>query len=465
MSTQSEGKISQDTPPNSCELASIDASQDVVSTPAEVLAEFQLVHDAVYNKVDELADDYKALMLRFDSELLPLVDRAQSYLSQRGSMYVPGIGLPSWSEWCESFLKRLNIKMSPSTLGRRLKEFRGELGDGQEETEAHEGDAGGDDRPGPLITESPKVLLTKGLKGLRKLMTKGDEQGSLLAVDNMQLAIDEGLVDSEPNRESLLRVLTVLAPLVMRHRCTINFLLGTFFEVTGNQKIDTANEYLRKASDKLAAEFDSGNTPKGQWYSFKSLGVKAFFDRDDTKCLRLVTLDEDGQPDASTSQDRCICNRLPTDDALALTHIIQILKDTAVELCRSPHYLKGFAEDIDTIAERIGDRIDLDKRMDKLAKRLTKRPAGWRPNQDMLSLQLRRDRRFLQDMKNIKAAGGTTYRGQKIWGRGDELFIFRYTRETVTWEIDERESPSADPDNDERFGHVGGDGLREVNPV
>jgi len=135
---------------------------------------------------------------------------------------------------------------------------------------------------------------------------------------------------------------------------------------------------------------------------------------------------------------------------------VQILKDVAVELCLDPYHLGGIAQDIDTIREHLEDRMELDKRMSKLDERMSKRPAGWKPNQDMLMLQLRRDRRFLVDMKNIKAAGGTTYRGEKIWGSGDELFIKRYTREDVEWEIDNSEpfGTVPKPEDDERLGHL-----------
>jgi len=98
--------------------------------------------------------------------------------------------------------------------------------------------------------------------------------------------------------------------------------------------------------------------------------------------------------------------------------------------------LNGFADVADDLAERVQDREELNKRMDKLRERMAERPAGWRPNSDMLMLQLRRDRRYIIDMKNILSAGGTTYRGQKIWGKGDDVFIKRYTREEIQAELD-----------------------------
>jgi protein gp37 len=155
----------------------------------------------------------------------------------------------------------------------------------------------------------------------------------------------------------------------------------------------------------------------------------------------------------------CICNRPAIDKdyvPLTLSRLAQILKDVAVELCFAPYHLGGIAQDIDTIREHLEDRMELDRRMSKLNERMSKRPAGWKPNQDMLMLQLRRDRRFLVDMKNIKAAGGTTYRGEKIWGSGDELFIKRYTREDIEWEIDNSEpfGTVPKPEDDERLGHL-----------
>ena len=106
-----EEQISQKTAGESGEVASTDAT---LTDPSGTLASFREIEKQVYDKLDELADDFQALTRRFEDELLPIVDRAQSYLSIQGSMHVPGIGLPPWPEWRDAFLRRLKIKMSPA---------------------------------------------------------------------------------------------------------------------------------------------------------------------------------------------------------------------------------------------------------------------------------------------------------------------------------------------------------------
>ena len=123
-----------------------------------------------------------------------------------------------------------------------------------------------------------------------------------------------------------------------------------------------------------------------------------------------------------------------TNVPVPLAELADRLLSLAEELA-SAWCLDGFADDIESIAERVRDRDELNKRMHTLDERMAKRPEGWHPNQDMLMLQLRRDRRYIEDMKNILRGGGTKYRGQRIWGKDDDVFIFRFTRQEITAEL------------------------------
>jgi hypothetical protein len=169
----------------------------------------------VYTKADELLGEHQALMRRFNDELLPRCDRVQSFLSQRGPMHIPG--LPSWSRWRDAFLAFLQkkMKMSLSTFKRRLKEFRD---DSPEEITAGEtgeepdDDTSTDDDPAPVVFESPKEQVIKWVNRQRKVLSGGDGpmdtdpmrdgerrvDTSLQMLDELKLAIDEGLLDPVP---------------------------------------------------------------------------------------------------------------------------------------------------------------------------------------------------------------------------------------------------------------------------
>ena len=211
--------ISQETPSNSCELDSIEPSLTDAEKETAV-SEFQKLDAWVDDKTDELMDEFQDLMHRFNNELLPPVDRMQAFLSQRGSMHIPG--LPSWSSWRDSFLAKLQkkMKMSLSTFKRRLKEFQ----DGDkllEESESEEEtDEGGtpskkedeEEEDAPVIYDSPKEQVTKWVEKQRKVLAgeigpidadpiRGGERRidtAVLMLDEFQLALDDGLLDPVP---------------------------------------------------------------------------------------------------------------------------------------------------------------------------------------------------------------------------------------------------------------------------
>ena len=152
---------SQETPPDSCELGSIEPSLTDAEKKAAV-DEFQKLDAEVYTKADELAGEYQALMQRFNDELLPCCDQVQAFLSQRGSMHIPG--LPSWTAWRDKLLKKLQkkMKMSLSTFKRRLKEFQDgdtnepEASEGEEETDKEGGGGGRRKRTGRSVMTHPR---------------------------------------------------------------------------------------------------------------------------------------------------------------------------------------------------------------------------------------------------------------------------------------------------------------------
>lgn len=207
-------QISQETPRDSCELGSIEPSFTDAEKKAAV-DEFLKLDEEAYAKADELAGEYQALMQRFNDELLPCCDRVQEFLSQRGSMHIPG--LPSWTAWRDRLLKNLQkkMKMSLSTFKRRLKEYQdgahekitaGETGEEPTDDTGTEGD------PAPVVYESPKEQAIKWVVRQRKVLSGGDGpmdtdpirdgerriDTALQLLDEFQLALDEGLLDPIP---------------------------------------------------------------------------------------------------------------------------------------------------------------------------------------------------------------------------------------------------------------------------
>lgn len=208
--TSAAEKISLETPRDSCELGSIEPSLTDAEQKAAVDG-FLKLDAEVYTKTDELTDEFQDLMGRFNDELLPIVDRMQGFLSQRGNMRGVIPGLPSWTSWRDAFLNNLQkkMKMSLSTLKRRLKEFR-QL-DEPEESEGEETDeeGGEEEEDEPVIYDSPKEQVTKWVERQRKVLSGGDGpmdadpirdgerrvDTSLQMLDELTLALDEGLLD------------------------------------------------------------------------------------------------------------------------------------------------------------------------------------------------------------------------------------------------------------------------------
>lgn len=100
--------------------------------------------------------------------------------------------------------------------------------------------------------------------------------------------------------------------------------------------------------------------------------------------------------------------------------------------------LDGFADELNELADRIEDRIELTARKQKLDVAMSRTNANGTPferNADQLIKATRRDRRFAQDMRLILEAGGRTYRGMRIYGTRQEPYVFRFTRQEVLAEF------------------------------
>jgi hypothetical protein len=211
--TSTAEKISQETPSDSCELGSIEPSLTNAEQKAAV-DEFLKLETELYTKADDLADEYQTLMQRFNDELLPLCDRMQAFLSQRGAMHIPG--LPSWTSWRDRFLTTLQkkMKMSLATFKRRLKKFR-ELGDEEPAPEPEGEETENEDEPEqdePVIYDSPNEQVTKWVENQHKVLTgeigpmdvnpmrdgKDRIRAALQLLDEFQLALDDGLLDPVP---------------------------------------------------------------------------------------------------------------------------------------------------------------------------------------------------------------------------------------------------------------------------
>lgn len=92
-----------------------------------------------------------------------------------------------------------------------------------------------------------------------------------------------------------------------------------------------------------------------------------------------------------------------------------------------------WADRLNQIADEIGQRIELEKRIEG---------HNLRTPLKTLIKNLVRDRRFAEDMKLILKAGGTHYRGQPILGSENEPYIKlthrRHVKAELTFDLDNR---------------------------
>ena len=96
----------------------------------EIQQEFFDLNAKITAKLDIFTSKAGDAKLAFD-DLIPDLDIMQAMLSQRGRYrkLMDTLGLPTWTAWFKDFEKRCALEYSLKTVQRRLKEYRGELGE------------------------------------------------------------------------------------------------------------------------------------------------------------------------------------------------------------------------------------------------------------------------------------------------------------------------------------------------
>jgi hypothetical protein len=200
----------QNLPPSRGELATTvaisPASQEVfqqsISEDAtEALAEYDALDADINERTAQWKSRFADVMNEFEEEILPLLDRMNSFLSHHSLIHTPG--LPGWGAWFERYRRNLNLRMTMRTVQRKLRRFRGEEPDLEidksdvSSTEAEQNET----EAAPVVVESPRELLSKRLKELHTTLAgnsvKSDTMRLVRAlelVEDTQLAIEEGLL-------------------------------------------------------------------------------------------------------------------------------------------------------------------------------------------------------------------------------------------------------------------------------
>jgi hypothetical protein len=102
-----------------------DTRRELELTSGEVHAAYVELNGQITLKLDSYIE--QAVKAKDELEaMLPLVDQMQSMLSERGSQrkLMTTLGLPTWSEWCKDFRKRLHADITIRTIQRRLRAYR-----------------------------------------------------------------------------------------------------------------------------------------------------------------------------------------------------------------------------------------------------------------------------------------------------------------------------------------------------
>ena len=474
--------------------------QEIISEDAtEALVEFETLEADINERTAKWKSRFADVMAEFEEEIMPLLDRMNSLLSHHHHLHTPG--LPGWGVWYEKYRRSINLKMTMRTVQRKLAQFRGEeptrrtpasrgtkltpeqasaaklLEDAKQELGAAA--AAGNEPAAAIIAEYEqayeKVMADAEVASAEPdaaEATSAEEVYKLLS----PLLYSYYLSDTQAMWAAAAKAYQERGEKLPEHVRT------RFYEnyIVRNRPYAPYPEILNapwpslKVDDTLPI---STRVAKGigppMWLCIKEPNgdtVECLIDRaGDGKCTRVrrvlgtavpnneslldfpitpdAALSESGadpvEPDAPAFTTRM--SAVPEGEGgvytgdetpVPLQTLAYGLLEIADEL-GCAWGLEEFACSIEAIAERMQDRKELNKRMNKVDERMSKRPKGWRPNSDMLMLQLRRDRRFIEDMKNILRGGGTTYRGQRIWGKDDNVFIFRFTREEIRAELEE----------------------------
>jgi hypothetical protein len=94
-------------------------------TTKQLQSEFANLQKQIDSKLDVYVVQAKKATTDFDA-MVPMLDRMQAMLSQRGKLreLMDSAKLPTWTQWFESFRKRLDEDITLRTIQRRLREYR-----------------------------------------------------------------------------------------------------------------------------------------------------------------------------------------------------------------------------------------------------------------------------------------------------------------------------------------------------
>jgi hypothetical protein len=95
-------------------------------TTKQLQSEFTNLQKQIDSKLDIYVAQAKKATADFDA-MVPMLDRMQAMLSQRGKLreLMDSAKLPTWTQWFESFRKRLDEDVTLRTIQRKLREYRG----------------------------------------------------------------------------------------------------------------------------------------------------------------------------------------------------------------------------------------------------------------------------------------------------------------------------------------------------
>src|ERR1035438_5684912 len=111
------------------QMIHLETHDDVASFGVEALEalkrEFKGLNESAHERAKDIAPSSKALTVAWDN-LLPILDKMQSLLSQRGEdrELLRNAHLPTWSRWWKSFQKETGLNTTLHTVQVRRSEER-----------------------------------------------------------------------------------------------------------------------------------------------------------------------------------------------------------------------------------------------------------------------------------------------------------------------------------------------------
>lgn len=362
------------------------------------------LYRAEYEALDTKLNSYgDAIALTID-EAIPTLAEMETFLSRKGSNWhgsraqeLSLMNFPKWSEYLRSFADKYDL--SVRSLQRRLHEFRGE-----DNSESHP------------KRDTPKVKDETNDEFIARLVAEskdGKDKGDRTRQDRTPV-IEEPLASALCKEGAhLARLARKFPPLA-----------------------DRANSFLAKLHGEEPADVDETPVTASALPELAPAppNTESWTDEDDEEAKRR--------------------------ELYPLTSLADYLFRIADELACA-WGLDGFADEIQAIGERLEDREVLNERMLKLDELMASRPKGVGVSSRYLFKNLRRDRRFQEDMRNIIKAGGTMYRGQKILG-GDDPYIWRFTRDEIKAEMGLGGKENVLENRIGVFGHLTADDVKNV---